>query len=180
MHHNSTVAKTLPYHAPLAELLDYQPIGEAPLAAPAIPAATSVVVMRILPYYPKPAAVTLRTSGTTGWGVTEHVPTPEKELTTLLGAVLEHKAPAGTQRRVEGVVTGFEWYTLVDSAVAQGAGRVSTLLTVSDASGRVLFEGERTTTGKAPAADALFRAHVRAWLADVGFVRALVQEGGGS
>jgi hypothetical protein len=46
-------------------------------------------------------------------------------------------------------------------------------VTISDASGGVVFSGRHTTAVRVPFVDALFRAHVGTWLADPAFVAAL-------
>jgi hypothetical protein len=60
---------------------------------------------------------------------------------------------------------------------AANAGRIATQLVVTDATGAVVYRGAHVTRAKVAFVDALFRAHVREWLADPALVAAL--NGGG-
>lgn len=178
LHSNGTVSRTLPYHASVSDLRGYVQLDDA--APPARTLATSVVVSPFAPYYAKPAVLAVQIASSSRWAVIDGVPSPEAELTRLFASALPGSGAPGA--RISGVVTAFEWYVLAESGEkTTGAGRVSSIVTVTDASGHVVFDAEHTTTGRT-AADpaALYKAHVRAWLENPRLVQALSQAGGKS
>ena len=68
-----------------------------------------------------------------------------------------------------GVVTDVSWYVFGGT----NGGRITTRVVVTRRDGTPVFEGERSTTGRAPDLQDLITAHVDRWLSDPQLVAAL-------
>jgi hypothetical protein len=171
---NSTVARTLPFHAHGDDIADYPQLDTAALTAPPRPLAAKIPPF--IPYYPRPAVVQYQANGPEGtvWSFEESAGRPEDDIPWLLGGSTGPSAEGVPT--LYGVVTDFQWYRDADGALA--GGRIATHLTVVAPDGAVLYEGEHTTKGRARAVQFLYLAHVQDWLRDQRFFAAIPPTGG--
>jgi hypothetical protein len=168
-HFNTTVARSLPFHAHGDDIADYPQVDSA--VAPTPSQSLSAKIAPFIPYYPRPAVVRYHAGGEDGtsWFLGGGEIRPEEEIPKLLGAS-SVAAPEGA-RTLYGVVTDFQWYQVGRQELA--GGRIATQLTLVAADGTILFEGEHSTEGRARSVDSLYRAHVQDWLRDRQFLAAV-------
>lgn len=164
--------RTLPFHAHEDVLAGY------PRAAVTAPAPVAVgASLRFEPfvaYYPLPIGLAVKPAAfntASSWAPIQIDPAPELALQRWLERTVV--TGAGPARVVRAVVTDFQWYML---GFAANAGRIATEVVVTDDAGAIVYRGTHVTAARVPFVDALFRVHVRDWLADRAFVAAL---GGG-
>jgi hypothetical protein len=165
--------RTLPFHVHQDELAGYRTAAVAPPSA--VTVASAVRFEPFIAYYPLPIGLAVQPAaynGTTRWAPIVIEPAPEHALQAWFERSLV--GGSGAPRTVHAVVTDFQWYML---GVRANAGRIATQITVTDEHGAPLYQAVHVTEARVAFVDALFRAHVRDWLADAKLVAAL--NGGG-
>jgi hypothetical protein len=174
IHSNPTVAVTAPYHdhqSTIAGFPSVRPKGQ-PVSMP------GVGVGAFARYYAVPYGFwigkgpgAMRSWGrghVLTWAAVEPEVPPEKILQATFVAGLGGGTPDG-ELVISGVVTDLSWY--VNGRTT--GGRITTKLVVARRDGTPVFEGERSTTGRAPELRDLISVHVEGWLADPKLVAAL-------
>jgi hypothetical protein len=179
IHINPTAAVTAPYHDHQSKIQDFPSVRpqNRTIAAPMVSVGT------FARYYPEPIGFMLgvgrgamRSWGrgkTVTWAAVEISTPPEQAVQAAFARGLGGGAPADPQLVVSGVVTDVSWYWIK----AMKGGRITTRVVVARKDGTPVFEGERSTTGRANDLDELIAAHVDGWLTDPQLAAALTSGG---
>lgn len=169
--------RTLPFHVHQDRLARFPRLAGAALAAPApVTVGAQVELAPFVAYYPLPVGLAVRPPAyneATKWAPIELSMPAEEALRQWFARGLH--GGSGPRRTVRAVVTDFQWYML--GAAASG-GRIATRVVVTDEAGAIVYTGDHVTEARVPFVDALFRAHLKAWLGDRALVAAL--DGGAS
>jgi hypothetical protein len=178
IHVNPTVANTAPYHDHQNAIAKF-PIVRYAHKTISLP---GVTVGDFTPYYPVPIGFEIGEGegAMRSWGRgktlvwAQIVPTTpiEKVVRNAFASMLGDDS-AGAALLLSGVVTEVSWYEI---ARLRG-GRITTRVVVTRADGTPVFEGERSTAGRADDFDELLMVHAERWLSDPELVAA-VQTGG--
>lgn len=174
IHVNPTVALTAPYHDHQTTIKGFDSV-RAQASPVSIP---GVGVGGFAKYYATPIGFWLgkgpgamRSWGrgkVVTWLESEIKVPPEKAVQAAFATELGG-APADGELILTGVVIDVSWY-VVDGT---SGGRITTKLAVARRDGTPVFEGERSTTGRAQDLQNLIDVHVERWLADPKLVAAL-------
>ena len=150
VHRNPTAAVTAPYHDHQAEIAAFPAVhaSSQPVAL------AGVGVGAFARYYARPIGFRLGTAAGPAkswgrgtiltWSPIEPAAAPEQAVQAAFASQLGG-APADGELVVSGVVTDVSWY-VVDATTG---GRITTKLVVTRRDGSVVYEGERSTVGRA-------------------------------
>jgi hypothetical protein len=179
IHINHTAAVTAPYHDHQSKIEDFPSVRSQnrTLAAP------NVAVGAFARYYPVPIGFMLgvgrgamRSWGrgkTVTWAPVEISTLPEQAVHDAFARGLGGGAAPDPELVVSGVVTDVSWYWIKQTR----GGRITTRVVVARKDGTPVFEGEKSTTGRANDLNDLIAAHVDGWLADPQLASALTSGG---
>lgn len=179
-HHNGALAAAVPHPSYDGDVLDYPTLSNEPLPDRRL----TVRVAPIGVYHrPLPAASEHVHDGSkrSNWGFARLDATPEEKLPQLLSP--SELNSTATKATLYGEITDFQWYevacdTLLPREESAG-GRLAMRMRLVADDGRVLFEGQKVTQGRAGSADTLYRAHALAWLRDKQLLEAVFRVRGG-
>jgi hypothetical protein len=174
IHRNPTVAVTAPYHDHQSAIKGFPSVRAKgqPVSMP------GVGIGAFARYYATPYGfwVGKGSGARRSWGrgtiltwaaVQPEVP-PEQAVQAAFSTSLGGGSADG-ELILSGVVTDVSWYVVGGT----NGGRVTTKVVVARRDGTPVFEGERSTTGRAPELRDLIAVHVESWLADPKLVAAL-------